>query len=126
MFLNLIKYLFKLNKVKVGDIIIAKRYDNIIEKYKIKKGHRIGPFIVIYKKGKKLYALSCTSNNKNSNAYIKLNSTYNFNKETYLNLKDYKIIKNKHFIKIIDKLSKNDLNKVIKKCKQFNKKQNII
>ena len=45
-----------------SDVIWAKRYNTEEEKLKIEKGHRESPYIVIYKKRKKVYALECVSN----------------------------------------------------------------
>ena len=69
--MKLIKYIkelfydSKLDFLNEKDIIWCKRYSTEEVKNKIDIGHRVGPFIVIYKKGKRVYGLECGSNKSN-------------------------------------------------------------
>lgn len=115
---NLLLNLFKksrLKNLKIGDIILAKRYKNDIEKNQIEEGHQNGPFIVIKKKKNTIYALYCTGANYEDNVnYILLPNNYNLSKQTYIyTSKEYKIEDNQ-YIKLLDKLNKDDLNKLNK------------
>ena len=105
----------RLNNLKIGDIILAKRYKNDIEKNQINEGHQNGPFIIIKKKRNKVYALYCTSADYDDNDnYILLPNNYNLSKKTYIyTSKEYEIEDNQ-YIRLLDKLSKDDLNKINK------------
>lgn len=72
---------FIFNSLSFGSLIIAKRLPNT---YKIKNGHKNGPFLVLERKDKKLICLYATSK-KNKNSLVKISkNNYNLNKDTYI------------------------------------------
>jgi len=110
--------IFNKPRLKIGDIIWAKRYQTLKEKNKIQEGHQEGPFVIIGKTFNKVYALQCTSNkiiDKCKNYYFELNKDkYNLDKNTYaITFHDCIVIK-KQFIRKISKLDKKDLNLLYK------------
>jgi len=63
-FFKKLKQLFfhsHLSNLKVGDIILARRYHNDQERDNIEEGHRESPFIIIKKTLFKVYGLECSS-----------------------------------------------------------------
>lgn len=108
-----------LSFLNVGDIVWAKRYDTEEEKNKIDKGHQESPFIIIKQTKDKTYALQCTSNPhaniKWKNLFYPLNRlTYDFEKNSYINMSFIHELTNVKYIKKIGELTGYDLNKVMK------------
>lgn len=113
--INFIKKIFNRSNIKEGDIIFAKRYKNNKEKVQIEEGHQNGPFIILKKKFNKYICLYCTgSNYKNNPFYIEMFDNYNLLKKTFINISQEYKLSSKHFISFIDKLSKEDFNKLKK------------
>ncbi len=108
-----------LSFLKVGDIVWAKRYNTEEEKEKIDKGHQESPFIIIKQTKDKTYALQCTSNPhtniKWKNLFYPLNRlTYNFEKNSYINISFIYELTDIKYVKKLGTLTDYDLNKVIK------------
>lgn len=86
--ITLLKHLlFKSNLsfLEVGDIIWANRYLTEVEKETMEEGHQTGPFIVIRKTKRKVYALACTgTKSKNPYDIIRMKipkDSYSFHKD---------------------------------------------
>ncbi len=111
--------MFWKKNLKVGDIILARRYQNEEEKAELGKNHQISPYIIIKKNLFKIYALQCTSNaHQNLNnpyVYFFLGKLkYNLNKNCYVKtFESYEITKYQ-YLKKIAHLTNNDFNKLIK------------
>jgi len=105
-----------LEGIEIGDLIWAKRYSNLREKYSIIKGHREGPYIVIAKENDKLICAKGTSKRpkrKYQPEYYKIfNHEYNLHKETYFHLHRLKIVKPQMIIKQLDTLTKQTLKEI--------------
>ena len=103
-----------------GDIIWAKRYTSELEKKNIESGHEIGPYIVIKKTSKNLYAIMCTSSNNNLTNYLKVEVEFDnplfYNKEkiSFINFNYIEDIKSERFIYKLGEINKNEFNKIKK------------
>lgn len=120
-FLKNLKQLFfhsHLSKLKVGDIILARRYHNDEEKNNILEGHRESPFIIIKKTLFKVYALECSSILGNvSSPLLKLkimSNKYKIKKDSYVYLGRLDLLDKTRFITKIDSLDDLDLNRIYK------------
>ena len=105
--------------LKVGDIILARRYHNEEEKNKLGKNHQVSPFVIIKKSFFKVYALQCTTNGhqnlSNSHLYFFLGKLkYQLDKNCYVNNYESYVINKEQFIKKLSHLTKDDLNKLMK------------
>ena len=105
-----------IEKIKLGDIIWAKRFKNKLEESSIPNGHQYGPFIVIKKTNKRVYALMATSkpNKTPWDLKLKISKMPINTKETYVFLGKVFIINKNNFIKIMGNISNEDL-EIIKK-----------
>ena len=56
------------NNLKFGDLILAKRE---LDVSRIKRGHKVGPFVVIGRKNGYLICLYCTSSNSKGSILTK-------------------------------------------------------
>ena len=121
--------MFWKKNLKVGDIILARRYQNEEEKAELGKNHQISPHIIIKKTLFKIYALQCTSNaHQNLNnpyAYFFLGKLkYNLNKNCYIKtFESYEIIRYQ-YLKTIAHLTNNDFNKLLKNVFIVSKQKN--
>lgn len=120
-FLKKLKQLFfhsHLSKLKVGDIILARRYRNDEEKNNILEGHRESPFIIIKKTLFKVYALECSSilgNVFSPLLKLKISSyKYKIKKDSYVYLGRLDLLDKTRFITKIDSLDDLDLNRIYK------------
>ncbi len=123
----------ELQELKIGDVIWARRYSNKKQKEKIKKNHREGPYIVIKKTNKRIYAIPCTSNKNIRNAY-RLGKISTYSKISYMLLEQIEIIGKYKYIRKICTLNNKKINEIMnringilksRKIKNINKK-NII
>lgn len=105
-----------IENIKLGDILWAKRFKNKLEKSSIPEGHQNGPFIVIKKTNKRVYALMATSkpNKTPWDLKLKISKMPINTKETYVFLGKVFIINKNNFIKIMGNISNEDL-EIIKK-----------
>lgn len=118
-FIKKIFYNSHLDFLNVKDIIIAKRYESEEEKMKIQEGHRISPYIVIYKRFKKVYALECTSVKKSnalslSKIEFKTKRGYNLSKGGYIFTGKLVLLNEERFIEKVGVLDDEDLNRIYK------------
>ena len=126
-FLKKIFYNSNLDFLNEGDIVWCKRYDTEDERVKIDYGHQEGPYIVIHKFLKKVYALACGSNKSLKSLQI-LKLEYNKHKEYALNKEGYIfvgkliLLNDKRFIKKIDQINEKDLNRIYKSIYLINKR----
>lgn len=127
---NFIKNLFydsELDFLNEKDIVWAKRYNNLEEKDKIEIGHQEGPYIIIHKSGKKVYALECGSN-KNINTIqllkVKYIRKYNYNlmKDGYIFIGKLVLLNKDRFIKKLGQIDDYDLNRIYKSIYLINKR----
>lgn len=108
-----------LSFLNVGDIIWARRYQNLTEKNNIKIGHQESPYVIIKKTKDKVYGLQCTSNPhqeiKWKMVYYPLGRlNYEMRKNSYINcLQEYEL-KEIQFVETIGHLSEYDLNQLKK------------
>lgn len=117
----------KNKKYDIKDIVWAKRYKTKDEEKNIPKGHRNGPYIIISKKGKKLYAVSCSSKNNNAFMKYKINSDkYNFDRDSYAYLGKIEKIDKRRIIKKIDVIGDSDYDRLYKTLYVMKNKYNII
>ena len=110
-----------------ADIIWAKRYNTEEEKLKIEKGHRESPYIVIYKKRKKVYALECVSNKTiKSASLLKLqfhrSRLNNLTKDGYIYVGKLDLLNKDRFISKVGVLDTKDLNRIYKSIYLINKR----
>lgn len=111
-------------KIKVGDIIWAKRYANSYIESRIPEHHREGPFIVLEKTGKALVCVQGSSvepKNKSKNFNLD-NQYYSLKKETNFNFDRIILIYEYSFIKKVDKLTTEDRERLYKSIKRLNLK----
>lgn len=109
------------NKIKVGDIVWAKRYQSEEEKETIPEGHREGPYIVLKKQEGKLI---CTQGKGvvpyedfyDVTFYLN-NEGYNLSKETFFYLHKLYSIDEFSLLNMADKLNQTDLDRLYKKIK---------
>lgn len=109
----------ELGFLKEKDIIIARRYNNEQEKMRIEEGHRVSPFIVIYKSWRKVYALECSSSKSSkSNQILKLDfknkPEYNLTKGGYIYIGKMHLLNKSRYIKKVGTLDVADLNRIYK------------
>ena len=95
-----------IENIKLGDILWAKRFKNKLEKSSIPEGHQNGPFIVIKKTNKRVYALMATSkpNKTPWDLKLKISKMPINTKETYVFLGKVFIINKNNFIKIMGRV----------------------
>ena len=105
-----------IEKIKLGDIIWAKRFKNKLEESSIPNGHQYGPFIVIKKTNKRVYALMATSkpNKTPWDLKLKISKMPINTKETYVFLGKVFIVNKNNFIKTMGNINSEDL-EIIKK-----------
>jgi len=110
-----------LDDIIVGDIIWAKRYSTEEEKNNIPEGHREGPFIVIAKTDKGIYASQGTSvdHDEESHYFEIEKEDYNLYKDTIFRLKYFKLIDNKSIIKLLGHLNHKDEERLYKELKKL-------
>ena len=91
------------------------------------KGHRDGPYIIISKKGRKLYAVSCSSKNNNPLMKYKIDSDkYCFDRDSYAYLGKIEKIDKRRIIKKIDVIDDFDYDRLYKTLYVMKNKYNII
>ena len=106
-------------KIKIGDIIIAKRYNSKEEKMKILNDHRRGPFIVLAKNDEGLICAYGTGV-YNKTFYEISKDKFTLTKDTYFNFNDLRIITPFHFTKYATTLSEKELKNIYEYCKKHN------
>lgn len=127
---NFFKRLFynsNLDFLNEKDIIWAKRYDTEDEMLKIEEGHRESPYIVIYKRGKKVYALECTSNKSIKSLQLlklefKRKYKYNLKKDGYIFVGKLVLLNKERFLGKVGKIDDEDLNRIYKSIYLINKR----
>jgi len=115
-------------KIKVGDVIWAKRYNTEEERKLIPEKHQEGPFIVVIKEGDELICAKGTSVEQTQfNKYYRIDMPkYNLQKHTYFKLFDLSKINLNTFIEKLDSMESNELNNFLKLIKQKNNKNEEI
>ncbi len=121
----------ELSFLKEKDIIIARRYNNEQEKMRIEEGHRVSPFIVIYKSWRKVYALECSSNKSSKSIQLfkvdfKNKPSYNLTKDGYIYVGKIHLLNKNRFIKKVGTLDDADLNRIYKSIFLVKRKYKII
>ena len=109
-----------LDEIEIGDIIWAKRYKTEEEKKAIPKKHKEGPFVVVDKCQSGVvccYGTSIYPENHQSKYFELDNGDYNLKKKTFFRLHNLYIIDDKSFVKKLDKLTENDMKKLLKQLK---------
>lgn len=112
--------------IKVGDIILARRYQTEEEMQNLPFGHREGPYIVIKKDGDKVLSIKGTGKNPLDKwptfepfKYVTFpENSYFLFKTTYFNLLNTKWVEASQFIKKTAHLTVHDLNEVYRKLEQ--------
>ncbi len=115
-----------LSFLEVGDIIWANRYQTEKEKEAIEEGHRTGPFIVIRKTKRKIYALAC-SGTKSKNLYdiarVKIpKNSYHFTKDCYVYVSKLVLLHKEQYLWNLEHLNNLDLNNIYKRIYLVDKK----
>lgn len=101
------EYIF--NNLTLGNLILAKRAPDTSE---IEEGHKIGPFLVLGRKGDYLVCLYGTS--KSSNSLIKLSkNSYTLSKDTYIK-SSIKLISFEDFISLMYQLKDREIRNLFK------------
>jgi len=75
-----------INNLRFGNVVIAKRFKDINQRDCIESGHRIGPYIVVYNDGTKLYCIKGSSS-KNVEK-INVSEKFHISKDHYGLFKD--------------------------------------
>jgi len=114
----------ELLELKIGDVIWAKRYSNKRQREKIKANHREGPYIVIKKTDKRIYAIPCTSNKNIRNAY-KLGKISTYSKISYMLLEQIEIIGKYKYIRKICTLNNKKINEIMNRINGLLKKKKL-
>ena len=119
--INTIKDFFynsHLDSLNIKDIILAKRYSTEEDKEKIEEGHQVGPYIVIYKKRKKVYGLECTSSDATSPPLLilkyKRKNDYSLDKDGYILMNKIVLLNNSRYINKIGSIDDDDLERIYK------------
>ena len=113
-----------ISDLNIGDVVWAKRYSNTKQKNMIKCNHREGPFVVIKKTKKRVYAIPCTSNRNAWNAY-KLGKIGSYSKITYLLLEHITIIGKYRFIKKVCSLDNKKINEIMNRLEKILSRRKI-
>jgi len=124
-FIKNIFYNSHLNFLNIGDIIWAKRYNTKEEENVIPLGHRTGPYIIIYKLLLKVYALECTSNDKEARYKIKLNTKIDDRKDTFVYLNKIVLLNKDRYIKKVGNIDKEELDRLYRYIFIFSTKNNL-
>ena len=114
----------ELQELKIGDVVWAKRYSNKKQREKIKINHREGPYIVIKKTDKRIYAIPCTSNKNMRNAY-RLGKISTYSKISYMLLEQIEIIGKYKYIRKICTLNNKKLNEIMNRINGLLKKKKL-
>ncbi len=127
--LNYIKNIWIQNKhlpLSQNDIVWAKRYKNEKERQLLPKGHREGPYIIIRKTKRKIYALCCGGNKSaNSNPLFKQKlekEKYNFIKDGYVYAAKIIKLDDNRIIRKIGTLNSEDISTIYKTIYLINKR----
>lgn len=121
-----------LDELKYGDLIWANRYKTLKEKNSIPKNHEIGPFLVIKKTPKRVFALPCSTSIKDGWQSFRpvLNGDYIFSekslyKDTCIYLdKEVVSINQNNYKSYIGEISPSDMNNINKNLYVYLKDNN--
>ena len=101
------------------DIIWAKRYNTEEEMFQIAEGHRESPYVIIHKKGRKVYGLELGSNKSSKSIQLlklkyKRKYGYNLFKDGYIFVGKLNLLNKDRFIRKLGVIDDEDLNRIYK------------